>query len=88
MLPSCTREGGGIADGVAGSHVSLGDAPLGRDLAEFKVVAPPHRDHRRGAAVVGCPRLHLGNDVYFALRSLAVYDDHEVAEAVVGPVEP
>jgi hypothetical protein len=41
MLPSSTREGGGIADGVAGSHVSLRDVPLRRNLAEFDVVEPP-----------------------------------------------
>src|SRR5260221_13925975 len=88
MLPSGTREGAGIADGVAGSHVSLRDAPLSRDLAEFEVVAPPHRERRRRAAVFGCRRLHLSNNVYFSVRALAIYDDHEVAEAVVGPVEP
>ena len=87
MLPSGTREGGGIADGVAGSHAPLRDTPFSRDLAEFEVVAAPHREHRRRAAVVGSRRLHLGNDVYFSVRSLASYDDHEVAEAVVGPVE-
>ena len=87
MLPSGTSEGGGIADGVAGSHVSLRDTPLSCDLAEFEVVAAPHCEHRRRAAVVGSRRLHLGNDVYFSVRSLASYGDHEVAEAVVGPVE-
>src|SRR5260221_13159343 len=64
--------------------MSLRDAPLSRDLAEFEIVAAPHREHRRRAAVVGSRRLHLSNDVYFSVRSLASYDDHEVAEAVGG----
>src|SRR5882762_8229219 len=87
ILPLAARENGGIADGVAGSHVSPYDPPASRDLGEFEVVAAPDGEHRRRVAVVGRRPFHLGNDVYLPVRPLAVYDDHEVAEPVVGPVE-
>ena len=57
-------------------------------VGDVVMATPALRALRRLGAVVGRRRLHLGDDVYFSVRSLALYDDHEVAEAVVGPVEP
>ena len=71
--PRARARAAGSPDGVAGSHVSLRDTPLSRDLAEFEVVAAPDGEHRRRVAVVGRRPFHLGNDVYLPVRQLAVY---------------
>ena len=82
MRPAGARASGGLADRVAGSHVTLRDAPARRELDEFEVVAAPDRKGRRYVAFVGRRSLHLDNDVDLPLSPLAVCDDHEVAETV------